>query len=75
MTVAASNGTSGPPGTVNGVPPDRTSRRCSSYDAATHIKYSVRAATFATIASCVKLLLTASVATITACTTIAIDGV
>src|SRR5439155_765605 len=62
-------------GTVKGVPPARTSRRCSSNDAATHMRYNDSAATFARIASWVKLLLMASAPTITACAAIAMCGV
>ena len=74
ITAAARRGTTGPAGMEKGVPLEavsilsdtllaRTSRRCSSYDAVTHIRYNVSAATFARIASCVKVLLAATVAT------------
>ena len=63
-------------------PEPRTARRRCGHraaaartEAATHIRYSVSAATFARIASCVKLLLAAMIATMTAYTTMAMYGV
>ena len=64
-----------PPGRLKGVPAIRTSRRCSWYDAATHIRYSNNADTFAITTRRSKVLEIASAATTTAYSTIAIAGV